>query len=234
MFAHLFLPVRFFQLFTGVIFLFLLSFPFPVFLPIAILVLVAALGAMLFDVQRLFQPSTRVTAYRKMSARLSLNDLNTVQILLTNNSDLPLDLQILDELPAQLQIRDFKKHLHLANNKSDTIHYTLRPLVRGAYEFGNLHLFLSTSLGLVQRRISIEAADSISVYPSVLQMKQMELQAFSNTAVHQGIKKIRRVGHSYNFDHVNTYVRGDDYRSINWRASGRRGTLMVNKYEDER
>jgi uncharacterized protein (DUF58 family) len=29
-------------------------------------------------------------------------------------------------------------------------------------------------------------------------------------------------------------VRGDDYRSINWKASSRRAALMVNQYEDER
>ncbi|MEI6409036.1 MAG: DUF58 domain-containing protein, partial [Bacteroidota bacterium] len=36
------------------------------------------------------------------------------------------------------------------------------------------------------------------------------------------------------FEQIKNYVPGDDYRSINWKASGRRNALMVNQYEDER
>lgn len=36
------------------------------------------------------------------------------------------------------------------------------------------------------------------------------------------------------FEHIKEYVRGDDYRTINWKASGRKGDLMVNNYTDER
>jgi len=45
---------------------------------------------------------------------------------------------------------------------------------------------------------------------------------------------VRRIGHSYEFEQIKNYVRGDDYRSINWKATSRRHELMVNQYEDER
>ena len=45
---------------------------------------------------------------------------------------------------------------------------------------------------------------------------------------------MRRLGHSYEFEQIKNYVRGDDYRSINWKASSRRAQLMVNQYQDER
>jgi len=73
----------------------------------------------------------------------------------------------------------------------------------------------------------------VAVYPSVIQVRKFQLQ--SNTLVPQlGVKKTRRVGHNYEFDHIKSYVRGDDYRSINWKSTGKRGSLMVNQYEDER
>ncbi|MBN2818706.1 MAG: DUF58 domain-containing protein, partial [Bacteroidales bacterium] len=50
----------------------------------------------------------------------------------------------------------------------------------------------------------------------------------------QGIKKIRRIGHSYEFEQIKQYVSGDDTRSLNWTASSRASQLMVNQYEDER
>jgi uncharacterized protein (DUF58 family) len=36
------------------------------------------------------------------------------------------------------------------------------------------------------------------------------------------------------FEHIKEYVRGDDYRTINWKATARKARLMVNHYEDER
>src|SRR5690606_10384332 len=60
------------------------------------------------------------------------------------------------------------------------------------------------------------------------------LRITNRTAHEHGIKKVRRIGHSYEFEHIKTYERGDDYRSINWKATGRRAQLMVNQYEDER
>jgi uncharacterized protein (DUF58 family) len=65
-------------------------------------------------------------------------------------------------------------------------------------------------------------------------MKRFELRAMRQIAHETGIKKMRRIGHSYEFDQIKNYVSGDDYRSINWKASGRRNALMVNQYEDER
>src|SRR5690606_31199332 len=59
-------------------------------------------------------------------------------------------------------------------------------------------------------------------------------KAIARTAREHGVKKVRRVGHSYEFEHIKAYQRGDDYRSINWKATGRRAQLMVNQYEDER
>jgi uncharacterized protein (DUF58 family) len=58
--------------------------------------------------------------------------------------------------------------------------------------------------------------------------------AISNRLSEIGIKKIRRIGHSLEFDQVKTYVQGDDYRTINWKATARRGDLMVNSFTDEK
>jgi uncharacterized protein (DUF58 family) len=58
--------------------------------------------------------------------------------------------------------------------------------------------------------------------------------AISNRLTDIGIKKIRRIGHSMEFEQVKAYVAGDDYRTINWKATARRGDLMVNSYTDEK
>jgi uncharacterized protein (DUF58 family) len=87
---------------------------------------------------------------------------------------------------------------------------------------------------LIQRRITYPAAVTVPVYPSIIQMKNLEMKAMSLKSNLAGIKRLRRFGHSYEFEQIKNYVFGDDFRSINWKATSRRGSLMVNQYEDER
>ena len=46
--------------------------------------------------------------------------------------------------------------------------------------------------------------------------------AISDRLTEAGVKRIRQVGHSMEFDHIKEYVRGDDYRTINWKATARK------------
>ena len=81
-------------------------------------------------------------------------------------------------------------------------------------------------------RLARDAA--VPVYPSFLQMQRYELFALSNHLSEGGIKKVRRLGQTMEFDRIRAYVTGDDYRTMNWKATARRGQLMVNTYQDER
>ena len=107
-------------------------------------------------------------------------------------------------------------------------------MTRGEYHFGKIQLYLASAVGIVKRRISAGAEASVPVYPSIIQMKKYELKTMARTASENGVKKVRRIGHSYEFEHITPYQRGNDYRSINWKATGRRAQLMVNQYEDEK
>lgn len=65
-------------------------------------------------------------------------------------------------------------------------------------------------------------------------MRKYELMAISNRLTEVGIKRIRRIGQNMEFELIKEYVRGDDFRTINWRATARKNSLMVNHYQDER
>ena len=73
----------------------------------------------------------------------------------------------------------------------------------------------------------------MEVYPSIIQMKKYELAHLNKLHQFLGIKKIRRIGHSYDFEQIKDYIQGDDYRSLNWKATGRYNRLMVNQYQDQ-
>lgn len=234
MLKTVFLTNRFFALIALLALSMIAGFFWPPLFPFAQALIALALALVILDFIILFNRQVQVTAERKTPKVFSLGDRNTVEIQLRNRSNLTLIIEVIDELPVQLQIRDFGETARLTPDEATNLRYQVRPLERGVYRFGAINLFLSTSLGLIQRRRQLEREMETPVYPSILQMKQFELRAFHRVTQQKGIKKIRRIGHSYEFEQIKNYVRGDDYRSINWKASSRRGALMVNQYEDER
>lgn len=192
------------------------------------------MSLIIVDFLILFNRNVKVTGERQLPRLFSNGDQNTVSFTVRNRSNLNLNLKAIEELPYQFQIRNFEHLLSVEAGNENTIKYTLRPVERGAYEFGRINIFAMTRLGLIERHFKIAEQTSIPVYPSIIQMKQFELRAVDQFSHFRGVKKIRRIGHSYEFEQIKNYVRGDDHRSINWKASSRRATLMVNQYEDER
>ena len=232
---QVYLTDRFFWTLSVLIGIFVLGFPFPLFFIVGKALLIVLLGVVMLEFYLLFRGKIKIDCKRIVPKLLNLGDENTIRIHLEHLGDIPFVLRILDEVPIQFQIRDFDKKLNLKPRQTEVLSYPLRPNKRGRYTFGATHLFVSTWIKLLERRISVgEEGQEVAVYPSVLQMKNMELMAFQRTNLEGGIKKIRRIGHSYEFEQIKNYVRGDDYRSINWKASSRKGNLMVNQYEDER
>ncbi len=231
---HLFLSSKFFLLYSAVIVLFMLSFPFYFLFPVAQTALVIALAITLVELMMIYGKQINVTCKRTFPKVLSLGDKNPIRLLITNNSNYKLEATIIDELPNQLQRRDFSVETTLEKQDEKEIKYDVTPIERGEYHFGNVNIFISTFLGLIQRRLQLEKETMVPVYPSIIQMKNFSLKAFDQTSHLQGIKKIRRIGQSYEFEQIKNYVQGDDFRSINWKASSKRNSLMVNQFQDER
>lgn len=185
-----------------------------------------------------------VTGERHLSSRFSNGDDNLVTISVQSTYPFPVRFEVIDELPSQFQCRDFSNllpassssRLLCSGNAAAPLRltYSLRPTRRGIYSFGYVMVFASTRLGLVERRYRCAAPCDISVYPSYQKLHQYELMAISRNLQEPGIKRIRRIGNNTDFEHIRDYLRGDDYRTVNWRATARLSRPMVNVYQDER
>lgn len=208
------------------------SVPFIFYFAQAALILLAAI--IIVDLLLLFNPTTKIKAERRLSNVFSLSDENVVHITILSRATIPLSLHIIDELPYQLQKRDFAIDMKIGPGEKKRLDYMVRPVVRGEYVFRKINIFAQSAIGIISRRFIFDADITTKVYPSILQMKNYELKTMSRISFFQGVKKMRRIGHSYEFEQIKKYVRGDDIRSINWKATGRVGELMVNHYEDER
>ena len=230
----LYLTQRFFLGMVIFILTMTLSYSFP------FLMAVVKAGCVLFailcciDIILLYNKGVVIEVKRETTPVLSLGDENAITLSLFSKATIQLKVQLIDELPEQFQQRNFRLDFILHPHTPFEKVYHLRPVTRGEYFFGMIHVYITSMLGLIKRRISSTGEASVPVYPSIIQMKKYELKTFARTATEYGVKKVRRIGHSYEFEHIKQYSRGDDYRSINWKATGRRAQLMVNQYEDEK
>src|SRR6202012_735586 len=188
----------------------------------------------LADLLMLYRTSKGIFAKRHAPERLSNGDDNELGIYIENLYPFNISVGIIDEIPFQFQKRDIWFKTVLSPNQHKLINYILRPTKRGEYEFGDIRGYVRSPLGLIRRRYNFSQAETLPVYPSFLQMRKYELMAISNRLSEFGIKKIRRLGHSMEFEQVKNYVAGDDYRTINWKATARHGSLMTNMYTDEK
>ncbi|NDV66448.1 DUF58 domain-containing protein [Bacteroides sp. 224] len=229
----MFLNQRFYLVCTLIILLFVVGYAFSSLFIIGQLAFVVLLIALVVDCWLLYAVRG-ITASRTCADRFSNGDDNPVQIRVENRYSFAIHLKVIDEIPVIFQQRNIDFRLSLESGEGKNIEYKLRPTQRGVYNFGKIRVFAATPIGLISRRFTCGEPESIKVYPSYLMLHRYEIMAMSNNLTELGIKKIRRIGHQSEFEHIKEYVKGDDYRTINWKASARKHTLMVNVYQDER
>lgn len=219
---------------SGIIFCFVFSFVYGfLFYPVLIL-LFGFVVFLIVDAIQLFATKTPFEIERNSEKRLSLADENDIILNVTNRTKRDWQYELIDELPAQLQIRDFLLEGHIKALGTKQHSYKIQPKSRGVYTFQSVNLFLIGRLGVLKRRIVFDIKQDLAVYPSVMQMKAAELFMSSKIARLHGIKKMRRLGLSYEFDQIKQYAEGDDVRQINWKSSARHQQLMSNQFEDEK
>ncbi|HNR18008.1 MAG TPA: DUF58 domain-containing protein [Chitinophagaceae bacterium] len=211
-----------------------LSYFLPSLFQIGNIILVLLAIAIFIDAILVYSKKDGIRAKRMVSDRFSIGDLNKVIIQLTNQYGFDVKASIIDELPVQFQERNWIRKVQLQKETLFDLEYSLRPTSRGEYIFNDINIFVHAPLKLVKRRYIFPGEQAVKVYPSYMQMRRYQLLAVSNRLQEAGVKKIRKLGHSMEFEQIKEYVRGDDYRTINWKATARKNDLMVNNYTDER
>lgn len=189
---------------------------------------------LLLDTFSLYRQTRGIDAFRNCPERLSNGDVNTISLSVSNKYPFRVAIKIIEEVPFQFQKRDLTFSTSIGVRKSEVLYYDLRPTERGVYQFGAINVYVAGLLGLVTRRYIFDENKDVAVYPSFLEMHKYELLAASHRLTDYGIKKIRRIGHATEFDHIKHYVLGDDPRTINYKATARMSQLMVNTYQEEK
>ncbi len=230
----IFIHNRFFYYIAALSALFLVSYWLPFLYRFVWVLVLTFVVLAIFDLVLLFRFKKPIIASRELSEKFSNSDENPVIVNLQNKYPFAIFVKVIDELPNQFQKRDFQHLASIKSTENYTFDYQVTPVERGEYHFGFVHVFTSTILKIFARRFSFDNQQMVAVYPSYIQMKKYEFLAMSNRLTEYGLKKIRRIGHTMEFEQIKNYVPGDDVRTINWKATAKQGGLMVNQYQDEK
>lgn len=234
-FKHFRFTSRFYWVVFGIILMFILSFLFPELYEITLSSMILLILLAIIDLILLFRNPFPLSLSRSAKyTRLSNGDINELWLHVENYYSFKVNITLIDELPVQFQMRDFKISSFFQPGEQKKFMYKVRPLERGEYHFGKINAFISSPLGAIERHYKAEEPYMMQCYPSFVKLRQYELMAISNRLSDVGVKKIRKIGHSTEFEQIKEYVIGDDVRTINWKATARKNQLMVNHFRDER
>lgn len=195
----------------------------------------AALAALLLADARLVPSPADLTALRRAPSRVSLGGRAQVELRLDNRSRRRVRVRVTDDLPALLEREGPEVHdLWLEPGREAPVSAGVRALRRGDAPWGDLHLRVAGPLGLawVQRRLP--RADAVRVVPGVLEVKRYRLLGLRNRLRDAGFRAVRQRGEGGAFESLREYVRGDDPRTLDWKATARRGRPIVRQFEMER
>ncbi|WP_374458682.1 DUF58 domain-containing protein [Chryseobacterium taeanense] len=231
---NLYINTRFFFTLIVVGILYVFAFFFPFLMWVAHIALLLCFLAVMVDYLFIFNKNKGISAQRILPEKLSNGDENPVKIDIKNNYDFKIHVRIIDEIPFQFQKRDFLIEKQIEPGKNSFFQYILEPKERGEYNFGSLNVYVSSLLGFVSKRFNFQKDANLASYPSFIHLRKYELMAIQSEFLLGGIKKIRKLGHTMEFEQIKEYVPGDDIRTINWKATSKTNRLMVNQFQDEK
>jgi len=108
------------------------------------------------------------------------------------------------------------------------------PLYRGPDQLGTLYAWYENSLGLVRRRLRVAMPQAIRVFPDLAAVERYGKLHLRNRTIEHGLRRMKLRGAGTEFESLREWSDGDAFRTIDWKATARRGKLMVAQHEVER
>lgn len=188
-----------------------------------------------FILDALWAPAPQLRIERRAPHRVSLGATTRETLLLENRGKLNARVRVTDDLPEILPRQDGDvREIVVPPGRDAKVEYEVRADRRGDAEFGDVHVRVLGPLGLAWRQRRVYRSDPVRVLPGVMEVRRYRLLGLHNRLREAGFRPVRQRGEGGSFESLREYVRGDDPRTIDWKASGRRSRLIVRQYEAER
>ncbi|HEX8820716.1 MAG TPA: DUF58 domain-containing protein, partial [Archangium sp.] len=175
-----------------------------------------------------------VEVRRAVEPVLSSGVANPVRLELSLSGQRPVRGRVRDEVPPGQEVHGQEQPFSLTPRASrTTLSYSLTPPTRGDLRLGDVHLRLLGPLGLCARQVRVPASQDVKVYPDLTALTK-EALALAVASDAPAERTLRRSAEGREFESLREYRTGDDYRTVDWKASARRGRTMVRVYQPER
>ncbi|MCA9682344.1 MAG: DUF58 domain-containing protein [Myxococcales bacterium] len=189
------------------------------------LVVLAALDALLTR-------GKAVTVSRRCAEVFSIGRPNHVTVELRSQARRRLKIELTCELFDDASAPELPLQINLRSRRRAVERFRIIPRKRGAHVLGDIVVRFPSLLGLWKRQVRFPAAHRIRVYPDVQQVRTWELLARQDRQ-HSLMRTTRRLGGESEFEQLRDYSRDDEFRSIDWKATARRGKLTARQYQLE-
>lgn len=188
-----------------------------------------------FIADALWAPAVTLGVERRAPMRISLGATARDALVLENRGTLAARVRVTDDLP-ELLAREGADVLEavIAPGREARLEWPVRAERRGDAEYGDVHLRVLGPLGLAWRQRRVYRADPLRVLPGILEVRRYRLLGLHNRLREAGFRPVRQRGEGGSFESLREYVRGDDPRIIDWKATARRSKVIVRQYEAER
>ena len=203
------------------------------FVPMAIALAAALATATLADaVIGALAPELRVA--RKAPEHFALAVATDIAYTIENRSSREVRVGIV-ETPARTLRYDTDELIATVPPASrSTVARPVTPIARGADELGTLYVWYENQLGLLRRRLRVPSPAAVRVYPDLAAVERYGKLHLRNTTIEAGLRRMKLRGAGTEFESLREWSDGDAFGSIDWKATARRGKLMVAQHEVER
>ncbi|ALJ21283.1 DUF58 domain-containing protein [Microbacterium sp. No. 7] len=175
----------------------------------------------------------RVTVMRRLPARVLRFAPVATTVLLRNGGPRPVRGELRDAWQPTAGAPATRFRVDVPPGERRAIDVPLRPRRRGELRTGFVVLRTRGPLGFAGRQGRIDAPGAIRVLPPFTARRHLASRLVRLREL-DGSTSVQVRGQGTEFDSLREYVRGDDVRSIDWRATARAGTTMLRTWRPER
>ncbi len=219
---------------AAIAFLLAVSPGVPILAPLAVVLLAALVGLTVVDA--LILPSSKILAVRRsVPSHISLRRAIALHYDIENRTKRPLRMGFVEEPLHAIDLQADEIVASVPAESIVSVSAGAVPVARGSDRFSRIYVWYETQqLGLVRRRTRIEAPEAVRVYPDLSAVERYGNLTVRNKLIEAGLRRMRMRGEGSEFESLREYAAGDAFRAIDWKATARRGKMMVVQREVER
>ncbi|WP_022884385.1 DUF58 domain-containing protein [Glaciibacter superstes] len=175
----------------------------------------------------------RLSLARSLPSRVRLGETVASELYLTNTGRRMLRAVVRDGWQPPAGAGDNRTRVRIPTGERRLVTLALTPFRRGERRVEQVTVRSFGPLGLWARQATLTAPGQIRVLPPFLARKHLPSR-IARLKELDGLTSVMVRGQGTEFDSLREYVRGDDVRSIDWRATARRNDVMVRTWRPER